>query len=200
MGGGGTVLSTFNPPMQSTMVSFKGGGFMGTTGANGLLTTASSVTVEFTAGTSTNNGDIDRLLSGTVTTTGAQMKTSFSAHESVRKPADATADGKFGVPSRATGGTAASTVMSSGATHSSTTAAAASTMLSCGATHIRASSGPKLTMSHSHQMGVVGGRLLSSITEDGSEAAEEDEDSATDDADLGFRLSDDGAFIFSTNS
>lgn len=182
---GSTVFSTFNPPMQSTMVSFKGGGFTGANGEKGLLTTALSVTVEFTGESTGGSNDIHELLSGAASTApGSQMKTSFSAHESMRKPVDAAADGKFGIPNR---------VMSS-------TASAVSTM-SSGATHSSASYGPKLTLSDSRQVGIVGGQPLSSIIEDGGDVEEEDENNpVTDNSDLGFRLSDDGAFIFSTNS
>jgi hypothetical protein len=171
--------------MQSTMVSFKGGGFAGSDGQNDPLPTASSVTVEFTPGAAGGSGDIHQLLSGAVPTTGMQMKTSFSAHESVRKPADATADGKFGIPNR---------------TSSSTAAGAAPTVTSSGTSHSGTSHGPKLALSDSHHVGIVAGQPLPSIIEDGGDAAEEDENEATDeDSDLGFRLSDDGAFIFSTN-
>jgi hypothetical protein len=89
-GGGGTFSTCFNPSVQSSMVSFKGGAVVGSTGG-----TASSVTVEYAA----DGGGLVGLLGGQATGTTSSSssggpRTTFSATARPPPAPDATADGK----------------------------------------------------------------------------------------------------------
>ena len=209
-GGGGGMFTTFNPSVQSTMVSFKAGG--GAAGMGAPCMTASSVTVEYATGFTNGTADIHGLLSGA--SEGNTMSTSMGHHQQVPRTRttyssdfssqdlnsdqiDATADGKVLPAVR----------VSSGATHVGVGMTSTGLKpVSGGSSVMRTHTNPRITktfvMSEAHSE-VIGSRtdrgVLSSIIEDKDEELDEDKNE-TATSDPGFRLSDDGAFIFSTNS
>ena len=203
-GGGGGMFTTFNPSVQSTMVSFKAGDV--------APTSASSVTVEYATGMMQGRAQIHGLLSGT--SEGITMSSSmghlsgphtrtiyssdFTSQDLTAGQIDATADGKVLPAVR----------VSSGATHNGVGMTSTGLKAISGGSATRAHPNQRITKTfvmsdtHSEMIGASTDRgVLSSILEDKEEELEEEDKNETvSTSDPGFRLSDDGAFVFSTHS
>lgn len=211
-GGGGGMFTTFNPSVQSTMVSFKAGG---AAGMGTQCMSASSVTVEYATGMMNGSAHLHGLLSGVSEGTntknssmghqqpGPRTRTTFSSDFSSQAlnsgQIDATADGKVLPAVR----------VSSGATHNGVGMTSGGLQpVNGGGNVLRTHTNPRVTKTfvmseaHSEMIGTSTDRggVLSSIIEDKDEELEEDKNETTTMPDPGFRLSDDGAFIFSTHS